>query len=144
MAQTRPYIKLRGDGVYNPVVQSNPKFDMYVRGRLPDNISASYRKKQRLPSSTVKTPYIDKLQPAILNPKGNPNVASMMGSGKHKVKVRQPYVGGVQSKRLAFRNEVSLSAKHTPKPIKATYAKVGARQMDLAPAYRGKNAIFGK
>jgi len=144
MAQTRPYVPLRGDGVYNPVVQSNPKFDMYVRGRLPDNISAAYRKKQRQPGSVVKTPYIDKLQPAILNPKGNPNVASIMGSGKHKVKVKQPYEGGVQSKRLAFRNEISLSAKHHAKPIKATYAKVGARQMALMPVYRGKNAIFGK
>ena len=140
-AMTRPYIPLQGDGVYNPVVQSNPKYDMYVRGRLPDNISASYRKKQRQPGSIVKSPYIDKIQPAMQNPKGTPSAMSMMGSGKNKVKVRNPYEAGVQSKRVALRNEISLSARHLPKPIKGTVAKTGARQAALTPAYRGKSAF---
>jgi hypothetical protein len=143
MAMTRPYIPLKGDGVYNPVIQSNPKLDMYVRGRLPDHISAAYRKKQRQPGSVVKQPYIDKIMPAIQGPKATPGVASMMGSGKNKKVVRNPYNQGVASKRLALRNEINISTKkHTIKPIKGTVGK-STKQIAYMPQYKGSKAQVG-
>ena len=127
MAQTRPTINHPGDGSRFPVVQSNPRKDMYISGKTPDNISALYRKKQRQPGSIVKQPYMDAILPSIQNPRGTPGITSLMGSGKHKVKrgahagqVRNPYSYnyGTASKRLAARNELNISAK-SAKPIKA-------------------------
>ena len=135
MAQLRPYINSGSDGVYFPVIQSNPKYDMYVKGRLPDRISAKYRHKQK--QSKVVHPEIDKVGPAILNPKMTPNPASMIGAGKHKSKVRNPIVPGHQSKHIAFINEVGKSARK-PKANKATLAPVGSKSVAREPVKPSK------
>ena len=135
MSQLKPYINSGSDGVYFPVVQSNPRYDMYNRGILPDRISAKYRHKQK--QAKVVHPNIDKVGSAILNPKGTPNPASMIGAGKNKSKVRNSIVPGYQSKHIAFINEVGMAAKK-PKANKATLAPIGSKSVAREPVTQSK------
>ena len=145
MSTLRPPIAFPGDGVRNPVIQSNPKTDMYKKGILPDHISAQYRKKQKLKIS--KNPFMDKIDYALLQPLGTPSAVSMMGSGKNKSKSKRAtllkhpkhqYTEGIQSKRIAFFNEVGMSAKKAPKPVKGTLAKLGTVSIAREPVYHPK------
>jgi hypothetical protein len=134
MAQLRPYANnTRGDGFYNPVVQSNPKIDMYVKGKLPPHISAKYRQGQKIKIN--RNPYMDKIHGPLQAPLGTPSAVSMMGSGKHKQKIKKPYMEGIQSRRIAFFNEVGMSAKKKPKPVKGTLGRLGATSVAREPRY---------
>ena len=137
MAQLRPYLNNTvGDGLYNPVVQSNPRIDMYVRGILPDRISSKYRHKQK--KQIDHNPYIDKIHGSIQGPVMTPSAMSMIGSGKHKSKVRAPFAKGNASTVLAFYNEAGISAKKAPKMVKGTLAKMGPKSVALEPTYNKK------
>lgn len=140
MSMLRPYPNnTKGDGLYFPVIQSDPRTDMYKKGILPDHISAQYRKKQKLKIN--KNPFMDKIDYALLQPLGTPSAVSMMGSGKNKSKSKHPkhqYLEGVQSKKIAFFNEVGMSAKKAPKPVKGTLAKLGTVSVAREPVYHPK------
>jgi hypothetical protein len=134
MAQLRP--NLYSPGIYNPVVQSNPKIDLYSRGILPDRISAKYRHKQKHPID--RNPQMDKIQGPLQGPKMQPSAMQMMGQGKNKTKVRAPFAKGNASKILAFYNEAGISAKKAPKMVKGTLAKLGPKSVAKEPIFNSK------
>jgi len=137
MSMLRPYLNNTvGDGLYNPVVQSNPRIDMYVKGILPDRISSKYRHKQK--KQIDRNPYIDKIQGPLQGPKMTPSAMQMMGQGKNKSKVRAPFAKGNASKVLAFYNEAGISAKKAPKMVKGTLAKMGPKSVAKEPTYNKK------
>ena len=143
MAQLRPYTNNTiGDGLYNPVVQSNPRIDMYVKGILPDRISAKYRHKQK--KQIDRNPYIDKIQGPLQSPLMQPSAMQMMGQGKNKSKVRAPYAKGNASKTLAFYNEAGISAKKKPTMVKGTLAKMGPKSVAREPIYNKKIGRYVK
>ena len=134
MSQLRPYTNNQIlDGLYNPVIQNNPKNDMYKKGILPPNISALYRKKQNIKIN--KTPFMNKVQPPLQAPLGTPSATSMMGSGKRKKKTPSSGAFSNQSRRIAFFNEVGMSAKKKPKPVKGTLARMGPISVAREPKY---------
>jgi hypothetical protein len=133
MSQLRPYTNNQIlDGWYNPVIQSSPKTDMYKKGILPPNISAKYRQGQKIKIN--RTPFMDKVGPALQAPLGTPSAMSMMGSGKKK-QIKKPYLEGIQSRKIAFYNEVGMSAKKKPKPVKGTLARMGSVSVAREPKY---------
>jgi hypothetical protein len=140
MAQLRP--NLYSPGIYNPVVQSNPKIDLYNRGILPDRISAAYRRRQK--KTIDKQPYIDRIQGPIQNPKMTPSAMQMMGQGKNKSKVRAPFNIGNASKTIAFFNDVGMSAKKAPKMVKGTLAKMGPKSVAREPTFNKKIGRYVK
>lgn len=143
MAQLRPYTNNTvGDGLYNPVVQSNPRIDMYVRGIINPRISAAYRHKQK--KQLDHNPYIDKIQGPLQSPLMTPSAMSMIGSGKHKSKVRAPFAKGNASKVLAFYNEAGISAKKKPTMVKGTLAKMGPKSVAREPTYNKKIGRYVK
>ena len=131
MASLRP--NLYFPGVYNPVVQSNPKNDMYTKGILSDKISSAYRRKQR--KSVTQHPNIDIIHGSLQSPVMTPSAMSMIGSGKFKSKVRAPYDKGFASKNLAFFTEAGISAKKQPKMVKGTLAKTGPKSIAREPTF---------
>lgn len=143
MVQTRPYNNnTLGDGYYNPVVQSNPRIDMYVKGILPPNVSARYRQKQKIKIN--RTPYMDKVQGPLQAPLGTPSAVSMMGSGKKKKGPNHPYMEGIQSRKIAFFNEVGMSAKKKPKPVKGTLGRLGSTSVAREPTFHPKLGRYVK
>jgi hypothetical protein len=140
MAQLRP--NLYSPGIYNPVVQSNPKIDLYIRGVLPDRISSKYRHKQKHPID--RNPQMDKIQGPLQGPKMQPSAMQMMGQGKNKTKVRDPFAKGNASKILAFYNEAGISAKKAPKMVKGTLGKMGAKSVAREPTFNSKIGRYVK
>lgn len=139
----RPYLNNTvGDGLYNPVVQSNPRTDMYVKGILPDRISAKYRYKQK--KQIDRNPYIDKIQGPLQGPVMQPSAMQMMGQGKNKSKVRAPFAKGNASKVLAFYNEAGISAKKKPTMVKGTLSKMGPKSVAREPTYNKKIGRYVK
>jgi len=134
MASLRP--NLYSPGIYNPVVQSNPKIDMYVKGIINPRVSAKYRHRQRNPID--RNPQMDKIQGPLQGPLMTPSAMQMMGQGKNKSKVRAPYAKGNASKVLAFYNEAGISAKKQPKMIPGTVGKVGATSVAREPTFNKK------
>ena len=132
MASLRP--NLNFPGVYNPVVQSNPKVDLYVRGIINPRVSAKYRHKQK--HQIDRNPTIDKVKGPLQGPLMTPSVTQMMGSGK--TKVRAPFHRGNSSKILAFYNEAGISAKRTPKMIPGTVGKTGSTTIAKEPVFNKK------
>ena len=132
MATLRP--NLYSPGVYNPVVQSNPKIDLYNRGVLNPRVSARYRHKQKHPID--RNPQMDRIQGPLQGPKMTPSAMQMMGSGKSKV--RAPFAKGNASKILAFYNEAGISAKKTPKMVPGTVGKVGSTSVAREPTFNKK------
>lgn len=143
MAQLRPYLNnTAGDGLYNPVVQSNPKVDMYVKGIINPRISAKYRHRQKHPID--RHPQMDKIHGPIQGPLMTPSAMSMIGSGKHKSKVRAPFAKGNASKVLSFYNEAGISAKKAPKMVKGTLAKLGPKSVAKEPMFHSKLGRYVK
>jgi hypothetical protein len=143
MSMLRPYLNNTvGDGLYNPIIQSNPRIDLYNRGILPDRISAAYRRRQK--KTIDKQPYIDRIQGPIQNPKMTPSAMQMMGQGKNKSKVRAPFNIGNASKTIAFFNDVGMSAKKAPKMVKGTLAKMGPKSVAKEPTYNKKIGRYVK
>lgn len=128
MAMLRPYINYPGDGLYFPVIQSNPNTDMYKKGIIPDRIGSMYRARQK--KFTNKNNYFDKISRPLQQPLGTPSAMSMMGSGKH--------VPSHQSKQLAFYNEVGMSVKRKPKVLKGTVGKLGSSSFAKEPTFNKK------
>ena len=140
MAQLRP--SLPSPGVYSPVIQSNPKIDMYVRGIINPRVSSKYRHKQKI--QIDRQPQIDKIQGPLQGPKMTPSAMSMIGSGKHKSKVRAPFAVGNASKILAFYNEAGISSKRTPKVLKGTVGKTGSTSIAREPSFHTKLGRYVK
>ena len=137
MAQLRPYINnTSGNGVYFPIIQSNPRSDMYTKGMLSDKVSAAYRRRQR--KAVTQHPAIDKIHGPLLNPVMTPSAMSMIGSGKSKSKVRAPFDKGYGSKNLAFYNDAGISAKKPPKMVKGTLGKLGPKSVAREPTFNPK------
>ena len=134
MASLRP--SLYSPGVYNTVVQSNPRSDMYKNGMLSDQVSAAYRRRQK--RAITQHPAIDVIHSPMLNPIMTPSASSMIGAGKNKKKVRSPYAIGNASKLLAFFTEAGISAKKAPKMVKGTLAKMGPISFSREPTYNSK------
>ena len=131
----RPYIdNTAGNGLYFPVIQSNPKIDLYNRGVLNPRVSAKYRHKQKI--QIDRQPQIDKIQGPLQGPKMQPSAMQMMGSGKSKV--RAPFAKGNASKILSFYNEAGISAKRTPKVLKGTVGKTGSTSVAREPTFNKK------
>ena len=134
MAQLRP--SLPSPGVYSPVIQSNPKIDMYVRGIINPRVSSKYRHKQKI--QIDRQPQIDRIKGPLQGPVMQPSAMSMIGSGKNKSKVRAPFAVGNASKILAFYNEAGISSKRTPKVLKGTVGKTGSTSVSREPTFNKK------
>jgi hypothetical protein len=140
MASLRP--NLYAPGIYNPVVQSNPKIDLYVKGIINPRVSAKYRHKQKHPID--RNPQMDRIQGPLQGPAMTPSAMSMIGSGKNKSKVRAPFAKGNASKTLAFYNEAGISAKRTPKMIPGTVGKTGSTTIAREPSFHTKLGRYVK
>jgi hypothetical protein len=134
MASLRP--NLYSPGIYDPVVQSPPKIDMYVRGIINPRVSAKYRHRQK--HQIDRNPTIDRIKGPLQGPLMTPSAMQMMGSGKNKSKVRAPYAKGNASKVLAFYNEAGISSKRTPKVLKGTVGKSGSTTIAREPSFNKK------